>query len=184
MLAIERDSRTSPVTANFTFSSAYRDAGTPEPATRPDLFEGVLWRRALAYLMDAVCIGAMIVVLWFVFLVLTVLSLGLLAPVLWFLLGLVPLFYHTLLVSGRHMATFGMRACDLELHSWHGERPVFLQALAHTALFYFSVAVTGLLILLFPLFNRRKRTLHDVFAGMLMIRRPNGARTGPDPWRR
>jgi len=61
---------------------------------------------------------------------------------------------------------------------------VFLQALAHTALFYFSVAVTGLLILLFPLFNRRKRTLHDVFAGMLMIRRPNGARTGPDPWRR
>jgi len=181
---MDRESRISPVTADFTFASAYRDAGTPEPATRPDLFEGVLWRRALAYLMDAICIGAIVVVLWFVFLVLTVLSLGVLGPVLWFLLGLVPLLYHTLLVSGRHMATFGMRACDLELHSWHGERPVFLQALAHTALFYFSVAVTGLLILLFPLFNRRKRTLHDVFAGMLMIRRPNGARTGPDPWRR
>src|SRR5260370_6981584 len=104
MLAIERDSRTSPVTANFTFASAYRDAGTPEPATRPDLFEGVLWRRGLAYLVDAVCIGAIIVVLWFVFVVLTVLSLGLLGPVLWFLLGLGPLFYHTLLLSARPMA--------------------------------------------------------------------------------
>jgi uncharacterized RDD family membrane protein YckC len=184
ILAIERDSRTSPVTANFSFASAYRDAGTPEPATRPDLFEGVLWRRAFAYLLDAVCIGAIIVVLWFVFLVLTVLSLGLLGPVLWFFLGLVPLFYHTLLVSGRHMATFGMRVFDLELHSWHGERPVFLQALAHTALFYVSVAVTGSLILLFALFNRRKQTLHDMLAGMVMIRRPSGARTGPDPWRR
>jgi hypothetical protein len=25
--------------------------------------------------------------------------------------------------------------------------------------------------------------LHDVLTGMLMLRRPNGARTGPDPWR-
>jgi uncharacterized RDD family membrane protein YckC len=44
--------------------------------------------------------------------------------------------------------------------------------------------VTGSLILLFALFNRRKQTLHDMLAGMVMIRRPNGARSGPDPWRR
>jgi uncharacterized RDD family membrane protein YckC len=41
---------------------------------------------------------------------------------------------------------------------------------------------TGSLILLFALFNRRRRTLHDVLTGMLMLRRPNGARTGPGPW--
>ena len=89
------------MSANFTFASAYHDAGAPEPITRPDLFEGVLWRRAMAYLIDACCIGAMMVVLWFFFLLLTVLSFGALGPVLWFLLGLVPLAYHTLLVSGR-----------------------------------------------------------------------------------
>ena len=91
--------------------------------------------------------------------------------------------YHTLLVSGRHSATIGMRAFGLQLHSWNGERPVFLQALAHTALFYVTVGLTGSLILLFALFNRRRCTLHDVLTGMLMLRRPNGARTGPDPWR-
>ena len=89
-------------------------------------------------------------------------------------------------VDGRAEGSEGgpVGAFDLELHSWHGERPVFLQALAHTALFYVSVAVTGSLILLFALFNRRKQTLHDMLAGMVMIRRPNRARTGPDPWRR
>jgi hypothetical protein len=33
------------------------------------------------------------------------------------------------------------------------------------------------------LFNRRRHTLHDVLTGMLMLRRPIAARTGPDPWR-
>ena len=93
------------MSANFTFTSAYHDVGAPEPITRPDLFEGILWRRAMAYLIDACCIGAIVVVLWFFFLLLTVLSFGVLGPVLWFLLGLVPLTYHTLLVSGPHSAT-------------------------------------------------------------------------------
>lgn len=171
------------MTTNSDFASAYHHSGAPEPLTRPDLFEGVLWRRAMAYLIDACCIGAIVVVLWFFVLLLTVLSLGVLGPALWFLLGLVPLAYHTLLVSGRHSATLGMRAFGLQLHSWNGERPVFLQALAHTALFYLTVGLTGSLILLFALFNRRRCTLHDVLTGMLMLRRPNGARTGPDPWR-
>ena len=183
MPAIETQRRTPPVSANFTFATAYHDAGAPEPITRPDLFEGVLWRRAVAYLIDACCIGAMMVVLWFFFLLLTVLSFGALGPVLWFLLGLVPLAYHTLLVSGRHSATLGMRAFGLQLHSWNGKRPVFLQALAHAALFYLTVGATASLILLFTLFNRRRCTLHDVLTGMLMLRRPNGVRTGPDPWR-
>jgi len=92
-------------------------------------------------------------------------------------LGLIPLAYHTLLVSGPRAATFGMRAFDLQLRTWQGERPVFLQALAHAVLFYLTVAATGTLILLVALFSRRKRTLHDVLTGMLMVRGP--ARIGP-----
>jgi uncharacterized RDD family membrane protein YckC len=53
----------------------------------------------------------------------------------------------------------------------------------HTVLFYTSVGMTGGLILLFALFNRRRRMLHDVFAGMLLLRRMSGAHTGPDPRR-
>jgi uncharacterized RDD family membrane protein YckC len=158
------------LTVNLTFAPSYRDAGMPDPATRPELFEGVRWRRAFAYLIDAICIGMIAVVVWVLFALLWVLSFGMLGPALWFLFGLIPLAYHTLLVSGPHAATFGMRVFDLQLRSWSGERPVFLQALAHTALFYLTVGATGSLILLFTLFNRRKRTLHDVLTGMLMVR--------------
>ena len=154
----------------MTFAPSYRDVGLPDPAVRPELFEGVRWRRVFAYLIDAICIGIIAIFVWILFAVLWVLSFGMLGPALWFLFGLIPLAYHTLLVSGRHAATLGMRMFDLQLRSWNGERPVFLQALAHTALFYVTVGATGSLILLFAIFNRRKRTLHDVLAGMLMVR--------------
>ena len=97
-------------------------------------------------------------------------SFGLLGPVLWFLSGLIPLAYHTLLLSGRRSATFGMRLFDLELRSVSGERPSFLQALIQTALFYITVGMTCSLILLVALFNRRRRTLHDFLAGTVMVR--------------
>lgn len=160
------------MTVNSTFAPPWRDTGMPDPAAHPELFDGALWRRAAAYLIDAFCIALLAVAVLVVFLLLTVMSLGLLGPGLWFLFGLVPLAYHTLLVGGRYGATIGMRAFDLELRSWNGERPGYLQALAHAALFYLTVGVTGSLILLFALFNRRKRTLHDVLSGMLMVRGP------------
>lgn len=160
-----------PVTAGYDFSPrAYRDPRMPDPAAFPELYEGVLWRRVAAYVVDLVCIGALAIVVWCVFAVLWLLSFGLLGPVLWFLFGLLPLAYHTLLLSGRRSATFGMRWFDLELRSVSGERPSFLQALMQTALFYITVAMTGSLILLFALFNRRHRTLHDVLAGTVMVR--------------
>jgi uncharacterized RDD family membrane protein YckC len=172
------------VTIDSTFAGQRRDLGLPDPVSHPELFAGVLRRRFFAYLLDAFCIGAIMVATWLLFALLTVLSLGLLAPVLWFLFGLIPLAYHTLMVSGPRAATLGMRAFDLQLRSWDGERPIFLQALAHAALFYLTVAATCFLILLFALFNRRKRTLHDVLSGMLMVRNPAAIRYPiAEPWR-
>src|SRR5215470_9486520 len=153
------------VSIDYGYHSAYRDTNIPDPYARPELFEGVLWRRVLAYLIDAFCIGLLLIFCWGVALFLTVLSLGLLWPVVHVGLVLVPLAYHTLLLSGPRAATIGMRCLDLELRSWHGERPSFLQALVQTALFYLTVSLTCSLILIFALFNRRKRTLHDVLAG-------------------
>jgi uncharacterized RDD family membrane protein YckC len=153
---------------------ARNDGGMPDPAAYPDWFAGVLWRRAAAYVVDLVCIGVIMLIVAALFAVLTVLSLGLLAPVLWLLFGLIPLAYHTLLVSGPYAATFGMRAFALRLYAWTGERPSFLQALAHAMLFYLTIGATCSLILLFALCNRRKRTLHDVLSGMLMLRLPTG----------
>ena len=130
----------------------------------------MIWRRTLAYFIDLCCIGALAVLFGIVFFVLSVVSFWLLAPALWVLFGLIPLAYHTLLLSGRRSATWGMRCFDVELRSITGERPGFLQALAQTALFYITIGVTCSLILLLVLFNRRKRTLHDLLAGTVLVR--------------
>ena len=159
------------MTANFGYASApYHPTAMPDPATLPEAYEGVIWRRTLAYFIDLCCIGVVAVLFWIIFAVLWVVSFGLLGPVLWFLFGLIPLAYHTLLLSGRRSATWGMRCFDVELRSVTGERPGFLQALAQTALFYITVGATCSLILLFVLFNRRKRTLHDFLAGTVLVR--------------
>ena len=169
------------MTANYTYVPAYRDSGMPDPAVRPELYDGVLWRRIFAYLIDAFCIGLIMALVWCLFAFLTLVSFGALSPV-WFAFGFVPLAYHALLVSGRHGATFGMRAFDLQLRSWTGERAMFLQGLLHAFLFYLTIGPTGGLILLFALFNRRKRTLHDVCAGVLLVRAPHAARSAANAW--
>ena len=87
--------------ASFGYASAaYHDAGMPDPGTVPEAYEGVLWRRTLAYFVDLCFIGVLALLFWIVFALLWVLSFGLLGPVLWFLFGLIPLAYHTLLLSG------------------------------------------------------------------------------------
>ena len=158
--------------ASFGYASTfYDDRAMPDPAALPEAYEGVLWRRALAYFVDLCIIGVLAVFCWIAFAVLWLLSFGLLGPVLWFLFGLIPLAYHTLLLSGRWSATIGMRLFDVELRSVTGERPGFLQALTQTALFYLTVGATCSLILLLVLFNRHKRTLHDMLAGTVVVRR-------------
>jgi uncharacterized RDD family membrane protein YckC len=164
-------------------ATAYHDAGMPDPATVPEAYEGVLRRRTLAYFVDLCCIGVIAAFAGIVFVVLSVLSLGLLSPVLWLLFGLIPLAYQTLLLSGPRSATLGMRLFDLELRSVTGERPGFLQALAQTALFYITVGATCSLILLIALLSRHKRTLHDMLAGAVMVRRFPGS-WGRRPWSR
>jgi uncharacterized RDD family membrane protein YckC len=89
-------------------------------------------------------------------------------PLLWFLFGLIPLAYHTLLRPAIGDLGNAMLRCRTALGT--GERPGFLQALAQTALFYITVGATCSLILLFVLFNRRRRTLHDVLAGTVIVR--------------
>jgi uncharacterized RDD family membrane protein YckC len=138
--------------------------------TLPEAYEGVLWRRTSAHFIDLCCIGLLAVLFWIVFVVLSVISFGLLGPLLWFLFGLIPLAYHTLLLSRRRSATWGMRCFDVELRSVTGDRPGFLQTLAQTTLFYVTVGATCSLILLFVLFNRRRPTLHDVLAGTVLVR--------------
>src|SRR5437763_14594295 len=124
-----------PIMVSFGDASIFYDTrGMPDPAAVPEAYEGVLWRRTLAYFVDLCVIGVIAVLCWIVFAVLWLVSFGLLGPVLWFAFGLIPLAYHTLLLSGPRSATVGMRLFDVDLRSVPGRRPGVLQARIHAAL--------------------------------------------------
>jgi uncharacterized RDD family membrane protein YckC len=123
-----------------------------DPVTQPELFEGVLARRIVAFLFDAVIVLFPVLVLAFFMLIFTVITLGLgvfvfgvLGPIaaIWAVL------YVGVTLGSPHSATYGMRLMGLQMRTWYG-------------------ALTPL-VLLITLFNSRRRTLHDYLTGSVMI---------------
>ena len=153
------------------------ETAPPDPLDDPDLYDGLLWRRPMAYLLDALIVAVAAFVLWFALGLLTILSLGLLFPVKVVALAVLPIAYHTYFI-GAGGATLGMRFFDVEVRTWTGTRPGYPQGFLMTVLFYTTVTLTSWLILALCLFNDRRRTLHDYLAGTLAVRHPRGLATG------
>ena len=102
-------------------------------------------------------------------LALAVLTFGLSLLILPPLFPAVAFFYNGLTVSGYRMATPGMRAMDLEMRLTDGTRVPFLNAAVHAVLFYVSTMFPP--IFLVSLVSANKRCLHDMLAGVIVIRR-------------
>jgi uncharacterized RDD family membrane protein YckC len=143
----------------------------PDPLGLPALYDGLIWRRLLAYLVDILIIGLLLAMAWTGLVLLGLLTFGLLWALLPIAGWVIPLGYHAWLVGGAHNATLGMRLADLEVRTWTGGRPGFGQALLMAALFYATVMATCFLILVLSLLNDRRRTLHDYLSGVVVVRR-------------
>jgi uncharacterized RDD family membrane protein YckC len=63
-----------------------------------------------------------------------------------------------------------MRLVQLTVRRTDGGRPDFAQALIFSLLFYATIALTSSLILLVALLTPRKRTLHDLLSGLVILR--------------
>ena len=63
------------MTAGYGYS-ATAHSGMPDPLVYPELYEGLLPRRVLAYFIDLICIGAIMAVVGTGFAILWLLSLG------------------------------------------------------------------------------------------------------------
>jgi uncharacterized RDD family membrane protein YckC len=165
------------------FTLRLNSAGaTPDPISEPLYYEGLLSRRVVAYFLDL----GLIVLLWMAAfalgLVVKVVTFGLLSPLVVLALAILAPAYHVLTVSGPSRATIGMRIMDLEVRTFDGGRPSWLHALIQIVLFYFTVSVTGGLVLLVVLFNRHRRTLHDILSHLVVLRRvPAGTATTMPP---
>ena len=139
----------------------------PVGALRADALSSVRTRRMVAVCLDLAIVSVLVAVLWIVSIVLTFgLALFFLPP----LYPIVAFFYNGLTVSGRRMATPGMRAMDLEMRMHDtGARVPFVNAAVHAVLFYVSWFFPP--IFLVSLVDSEKRCLHDIIAGVVMVRR-------------
>ncbi|QFT00624.1 RDD family protein [Labrenzia sp. THAF191b] len=150
-------------------TSEYARQDVFDPVSNPELFSGVRSRRIFAFFIDLIVItlltfGAGIVVF---FLGVFTLGLGFL------LYGILPtavaLLYVAFTLGGSQASTLGMRAMGLEMRLWYGAKPYPLLAAVHVILFWFSVSLLTPLVLLVSLFSDRKRLLHDLVLGTVVI---------------
>jgi uncharacterized RDD family membrane protein YckC len=145
-------------------------AGTRyDPAVYPELFDGVLSKRVLAFVIDAFLIAVLMIPAALIVLVLGILTLGL----GWLLFGplfaIVALGYMAITGGGRASATIGMRLCGVEMRTLDGGRLYPLLAAVHALLFWLSVSLLTPLILLVGLFSNRSRLLHDILLGVIVL---------------
>jgi uncharacterized RDD family membrane protein YckC len=142
-------------------------AATPASPLRADALAGVRTRRIVAVSFDLVIVSVLVALLWVASIVLTLgLALFFLPP-LW---PIVAFFYNGLSVSGAKMATPGMRAMDLEMRMHEDGAPVpFVNAAVQAVLFYVSWFFPP--IFLVSLVDPEKRCLHDIIAGVVIVRR-------------
>lgn len=137
----------------------------PDALTDPELFDGIIFRRVIAYLIDVIILSGAAVFLW----VMVVMTLGLLGPIAALISPVLPLAYHSLLIGGPNSATIGMRLMGIEVRRLDGGRPDLGRALVQTLLFYLTLALTTGLLLIVALFNDRRRCLHDMLSETLTV---------------
>jgi uncharacterized RDD family membrane protein YckC len=158
------------------YSSNTRPGGPPpddlDPWLYPELFRGVLTRRVFAFLIDLVVLSIPVILAVMFITVFGVVTLGLGWALFWLVSPasvIWAIVYYGASLGGPHSATLGMRVMDLQLRTWTGAPGYFVLGAAHAVLFWLSVSFFTPLIVLVGLFNGRRRLLHDMILGTVVI---------------
>ncbi|MEP9396045.1 RDD family protein [Mesorhizobium sp. KR2-14] len=133
-------------------------------------YEGVLTRRVIAFCIDYLIIGLLMIPFAILVFLLGIITLGLGWGLFGVLFPLVALIYIWNTLGGRNQATTGMRIMGIRLDRLDGKPVDGLLAVVHTVLFWAGNVVLTPLILLATLFTDRKRTLHDLLLGTVVTR--------------
>jgi uncharacterized RDD family membrane protein YckC len=143
-----------------------------DPYLQPDLFRGVLTRRVVAFIIDLIVLSIPIVLAILFIAVFGLITLGLGWALFWLVSPasvVWALVYYGASLGGPHSATIGMRVMDLEMRTWYGAPSYFLLGAMHAVLFWISISVLSPLVLLLGLFNARRRLLHDMVLGTIIV---------------
>jgi uncharacterized RDD family membrane protein YckC len=146
-----------------------------DPVANPELFEGVLARRLMAFFIDLAIIALPVVAAAIFILLFGLVTFGLGWMLFWLLspASIVwALLYYGLSMGSPASATIGMRAVELEIRTWYGAPAYFVLGAVHAVVYWVSVSVLTPLILLVGLFDGRRRLLHDMLVGTVLINNP------------
>jgi uncharacterized RDD family membrane protein YckC len=152
------------------------DGGVPphafDPLGQPELFRGVLTRRFFAFLIDLVVLSIPVILAVVFIAVFGVVTLGLGWALFWLVSPasiIWALVYYGASLGGPHSATIGMRMMDLEMRTWYGAPAYFVLGAMHAVVFWVSVSFLTPAVVLVGLFNGRRRLLHDIILGTVVI---------------
>ncbi len=143
-----------------------------DPLVNPELFEGVLARRVVAFIIDLVIIAVPLVAASMFIFVFGLLTFGLGWALFWLLSPasvIWALFYYGMTLGSPASATLGMRAMEIEMRTWYGAPAYFVLGAVHAIIYWVSVSVLTPVILVVGFFNPRRRLLHDMLVGTVII---------------
>src|SRR6266700_5422474 len=143
-----------------------------DPAANPELFEGVVARRIVAFLVDFLILSIPVVFVSMFIFVAGIVTFGLgflLYGLLWPGMVIWAIVYYGMTFGSPASATIGMRIMDIEMRTWYGSPAYFVLGAVHAVVFWITVSVLTPLMLLVGFFNERRRLLHDILVGTIVI---------------
>lgn len=133
-------------------------------------YDGVRTRRIFAFLIDYLIVGLISIPFAIIVLLLGIVTFGLGWALFGFLVPVVALAYVWFTLGSRDQATTGMKMMNIRLERLDGRPVDGIFAVVHSVLFWAGNAILTPLVLLITLFSDRKRTLHDLLLGTVVVR--------------
>jgi len=84
-------------------------------------------------------------------------------------------FYYGITLGSPASATIGMRVMDIEMRTWYGAPAYFVLGAVHAVVYWLSVSLLTPFIVLVGFFTTRRRLLHDMLVGTVLINNPKRA---------
>ena len=148
----------------------------PDPSTAPELFDGVLLRRAFAFVIDTVILGFIASVILFIGTIAGFLTFGLAWLSLPIVIPIAILGYYAATLGSPMRATVGMSLMDIVLVPARGYPLDGWKILIHPIVFWITVWVAWPISLFVALITPRQQMVQDLVTGTLMLRRSPMAR--------
>lgn len=143
----------------------------PDPSSAPQLFDGVLQRRVIAFFIDTVILAVIATVILLVGAIAGIFTLGLAWLSLPFVIPLAILGYYAMTLGSPMRATVGMSMMDIVLVPARGYPLDGWKILIHPLVFWITVWVAWPVSLFVALFTPRQQMVQDLVTGTLMLRR-------------